>query len=143
MKKYFIPIVILIFTLLSCNTYKRDKFQYRNDDKKVWINTFKSEVFYACIKEGYKNDSLYKIMSNKDLFNLYDGFELNLIDSARILGKNIIIKIPPPYIKIEDNNMLKKNFISYSCLNYYASRELDSIANEVYKIHLKNEKENK
>lgn len=136
-------ILLIAFIALSCSTYKRDKFHYRNDDKNVWINTFKSEVFYSCIQEGLKNDSLLKILKKKDLLNLYDGYPITIIDSARSLGKKVIAKMPKPFIKIDnDEEYLKnKNFISYSCLNYYASRELDSIAKEAYKKHLKKQKE--
>ena len=60
-------ILIIVFITLSCSTYKRDKFQYRNDDKNVWINTFKSEVFYSCISEGLNNDSLFKMIMMETL----------------------------------------------------------------------------
>ena len=132
MKNLYLLVLSLVF--ISCNTYKRDNFKYRNEDKKVWINTFKTEVFYECLKEGYKNDSIFKLMEKKDLFNSYDAIDFTTIDYARELGKHIIIKIPTPYIKIEVGNeyLKNKNFISYSCLNYYASKELDSIANIEY-----------
>ena len=47
--------------------------------------------------------------------------------------------MPVPYIKIEVGNeyLKNKNFISYNCLNYYASKELDSIANIEYEKMLK------
>lgn len=124
---------------ISCNIYIRDNFKYRNDDKKVWINTFKTEVFYSCLNEGYKNDSLRIIFQNKDLFNLYDGYDIETIDFARKIGKQIIIKMPFPNIKIDigEENLKKKNFISYNCLNYYASKELDSIANKKHDEYLK------
>lgn len=135
-------IFIIVFITFSCNTYKRDKFQYRNDDRNVWINTFKSEVFYSCLNEGLKNDSLFKIIQKKDLLNIYDGFPIKDMDFSRSIGKKIIKEIPKPYIKIDnDEEHLKtKNFISYSCLNYYASRELDSIAKKAYKEYVKSQK---
>jgi hypothetical protein len=40
--------------------------------------------------------------------------------------------MPKPYIKFENENDFNKNFVSYYCLKYYASRELDSIANIEY-----------
>lgn len=137
MKKIISLIIPLI--ILSCSTYKRDKFIYRNEDKKVWINTFKSEVFYECLKEGYKNDTIFKLMAKKDLFNSYDAIDFTTINYARELGKQVIIKIPTPHIKIEVGNeyLKNKNFISYNCLNYYASKELDSIANIEYEKMLK------
>lgn len=130
--------------ITSCTTYKREKFEYRNEDRNVWINTFKSEVFYSCMKEGMKNDSLYKILKNKDLLNMYEGFEVKSMDYARNIGEKVIKNMPKPYIKIDNDekDLKSKNFISYSCLNYYASKELDSIAKIEYKKHLKLEKEN-
>jgi hypothetical protein len=137
MKKTYL-IIITAFVTLSCSTYKRDKFQYRNVDKKVWINTFKSEVFYSCISEGVKNDSLFKMIMKKDLLNIYDDYPIKIIDNARSLGKKIIAEMPKPYIKIDNDeeHLKNKNFISYSCLNYYSSRELDSIAKKAYKEYL-------
>lgn len=136
MKKIFLLILMSIF--LSCSSYQRDEFSYRKEDKKVWINTFKSEVFYQCLREGYQNDTIFKLMAQKDLFNSYDGFEFNIIDSAKDLGSTIIKKIPVPFIKLDEADLKNKNFISMTCLNYYASRELDSIAKKAYKVHLKN-----
>ena len=78
-------------------------------------------------------------MEKKDLFNSYDAIDFTAIDFARELGKQIIKKMPVPYIKIEVGNeyLKNKNFISYNCLNYYASKELDSIANIEYEKMLK------
>ena len=137
MKRAVIFIVFIIFS--SCVSYKRDNFKYRNEDKKVWINTFKTIAFNSCLKEGFKNDSIFKLMEKKDLFNSYDAIDFTAIDFARELGKQIIKKMPVPYIKIEVGNeyLKNKNFISYNCLNYYASKELDSIANIEYEKMLK------
>ena len=77
------------------------------------------------------------------MFNTYEGFELNLIDSAKTLGSSVIKKMPAPYINLDESDLKNKNFISMSCLNYYASRELDSIARKLYKVHLKNVKKDK
>ena len=141
MKKIFLLLTSLI--IFSCSTYQRDKFSYRKDDKKYWINNFKSEVFYECLKEGYQNDTIFKLIAKKDLFNTREYFEFDLIDSAKVLGKSIIIKMPTPYINLDESDLKNKNFISMSCLNYYASRELDSIAKKLYKVHLKNVKKDK
>jgi hypothetical protein len=138
MKKIFL--LIIITTFFSCNSYKRDKFYYRKDDKNGWINTFKAEVFYECLREGYQNDTVFKIIAKKDLFNSYDGFEFNVIDSAKILGSSIIKKMPKPYINMDNEDLKERNFISMTCLNYYASKELDSIAKKAFKEHLKKNK---
>ena len=39
--------------------------------------------------------------------------------------------MPKPYIKV-DNETKEKNFISFECLKYYSSKELDKIANDEY-----------
>ena len=135
MKRIYLLMQMLV--LLSCSTYQRDKFSYRKDDKKYWINNFKSEVFYECLKEGYQNDTIFKLIAKKDLFNTREYFEFDLIDSAKVFGKSIIIKMPTPYINLDESDLKNKNFISMSCLNYYASRELDSIAKKAYKAHKK------
>ena len=137
MKNLYLLVLSLAF--ISCNTYKRDNFKYRNEDKKVWINTFKTEVFYECLKEGYKNVSIFKLIAKKDLFNSYDAIDFTTVDFARELGKKIIVKMPMPFIKIDigEDEQKNKNFISYNCLNYFDSKELDSIANSEYVKMLK------
>ena len=54
--------------MYSCNTFKRERFKYIQDEKQSWINSYKYEAFYECINEGLENDSLKIILSNKDLF---------------------------------------------------------------------------
>ncbi|MFE3872359.1 hypothetical protein ACFX5F_14115 [Flavobacterium sp. ZS1P70] len=139
-------ILTICLLVLSCNTYKRDPFYFRSDskykDESFWIDNFKDEVFYACLKEGYKNDSIFKLMGKKDLFNASEVFDFSEMDSARVLGRKIIKKMPPPFIHIDDKDITGMNFISAACLHYYASRELDSIAKEAYKKHAKMAKEN-
>jgi hypothetical protein len=135
MKKNVITILIcsLIF---SCKTkYVKENFEYEEKTpKELWINSYKYEVFYGCIKYGIGSDSLRLILQNKDLFNKSLELDFNTIDNARKLGSQISAKMPFPYIKIDidDKEIKNKNFISYNCLKYYASRELDSIANVEY-----------
>lgn len=77
-------------------------------------------------------------MNNKDLFSKNSGVNFSTIDQAREYGKKIIQQMPEAYIKIDkgEEYLRDKNFISYNCLVYYASRELDSIANSVYKEYV-------
>ena len=120
---------------VSCKTQQRDKFSYQPDEKQAWINAYKYEVFYGCIKEGIGNDSLRIILRKKDLFSPYSDMDFSTIDDARKRGKQIIEKMPDAYIKIDkgEEHLKEKNFISNTCLMYYASRELDSIAKSKYK----------
>lgn len=139
-----VVILTICLLVLSCNSYKRDPFYFRSDSKykskSFWIDNFKDEVFYECLKEGYKNDSIFKLMSKKDLFNSSEIYDFSEMDSARVLGRKIINKIPPPYIHLDDKDITGMNFISATCLHYYASKELDSIAKIAYKKHVKMKK---
>ena len=48
--------------------------------------------------------------------------------------------MPKPYINMDNEDLKERNFISMTCLNYYASKELDSIAKKAFKEHLKKNK---
>lgn len=104
---------------------------------------YKDEVFYACIKEGYQNDTIFKLMGKKDFFSPLASVNIAEANNADILGKKIIQNMPKPIIPLCDDcnqkELLKMNYISSNCLNYYASKELDSIARIEYKKHLKKE----
>ncbi|OYQ49905.1 hypothetical protein CHU92_00230 [Flavobacterium cyanobacteriorum] len=133
-------LILCVFCgLLCCNSIKNNPFTYKQTTKELWIDSYKYEVFYGCIKEGLGNDSLRILLRNKDLFNPNLELDIETINHARGLGAIFIEKIPQPYIKIDkgEEHLRNKNFISYNCLRYYASKELDSIANEEYR---KNEK---
>ena len=69
MKNIFLICVFLL--LNSCKTNGlRQNFNYEEKkSKELWINSYKYEVFYGCIKEGLGNDSLRIILKDKDLFN--------------------------------------------------------------------------
>ena len=122
---------------MSCSTYNREKFEYHLGNKKnEWINNFKTEFFFSCLKKGYKSDSITNLISKKDLLYLYEpyAFQHEQIDS---ISRLIIEKMPKPIYphndEINDKKELDKNYICASCLNYYSSRELDSIAKKKYK----------
>lgn len=131
-------LLLLFVCFAACNTYKKDRFSYNYDSEKLWINSYKYEVFYGCMKEGLKNDSLRIILQNTDLFNPSGEIDFNAIDDARKNGELIILNAPKPFVKLDlgEENLLNKNFNSFNCLNYFASRELDSIARKEYKKYL-------
>ena len=138
MKKIFL--ISAFFSLNSCvvNNLNQDFNYEEKNSKDLWVNSYKYEVFYGCIKEGLGNDSLRILLKDKDFFNKSLDLEFKTIDEARKLGSSIVINMPKPYIKLENKKDLNKNFISYNCLKYYASKELDSIANVEYKKELLN-----
>lgn len=129
-------ILTFVFLICSCGTVKRDRFAYSGGEKETWINSYKYEAFYGCMQAGLGNDSLKIILQSKDLFRPTMDIDFTTIDEARLLGKAIITNMPAAHIKIDkgEEALRKKNFISYACLNYYASRELDSIARKKYKL---------
>ena len=120
--------------IFSCDSYKKEKFTYNEQQKEIWINSYKYEVFYGCIEEGIGNDSLRIILKNKDLFNKNSEVDFIVTNQARAYGKRIIEQMPSAGIKIDkgEEHLKDKNFISYNCLLYYSSRELDSIAKKAY-----------
>lgn len=135
-----IALLLVCLVLFSCNTYKREKFDYKFGTN-TWINSYKTDVFFACIKKGYNNDSIFKLIEKKDFISLTGDFQITEMNESKKLGENVINKMPMPiYPKCDDcdeKEEIKKNYICASCLNYYASRELDSIARQAYKEHVK------
>lgn len=138
MRKYFL--LIGYICLVSCASNEKKRFNYIDNDKEFWINSYKTEVFLSCINEGIKNDTLFIILSNKDLLNMNEEISFSEIDSARKLGVSIAKKIPKPYIKIDsdETELNGKRLISYNCLKYYSSHELDSIAKKAFEEYLLN-----
>lgn len=143
MKSKIIKVIVLSLLLSSCETYKRTKFEYHfGKGKNEWINMYKTDVFLSCMKKGYESDDIYKLIGKKDLLVPYEPilFQYSKIDT---LTTKIIKNIPKPiYPHCDDctneqeQEMLRKNYICASCLNYYASRDLDSIAKKAYKAYL-------
>ncbi len=139
MKHYII--LSIFFILFSCNEKKKDilitkydKFDYNNGTN-PWINAYKDHVFFACLQEAYKDDSLWHTIEKKDLLNPYDGF-IGFEKPARVLGKKIADSIPsyPPFC---DMCLPGQNYYMADCLHYYNSKELDSMARKAYADYLK------
>lgn len=126
--------IIVAILFASCTTHKKETFTYNHDEKQLWINSYKYEAFYGCINEGLENDSLRIILKNKDLFNPTLDLDFSTIDQARRLGGQVATKLPKPFVKIDknDNELADKKFLSFTCLTYYASKELDSAARLEY-----------
>lgn len=130
MKKYF---VILSLFFLACSASKQSHIN--NNYDKAWINAFKDKYFVSCLKESYKNDSIFKMIDEVDLYNPYDGFYTidEYVVKAEKLGQNISKDIPSTNYK----DYGKSNYYMATCLHYYASKELDSIAKSEYKKFIK------
>ncbi len=134
--KNFISCLIMV-SLVSCGSvHKRENFNYKSVQS-PWINSFKETVFIECLKQSYGNDTILVLIGKKDLLNTYDGIDFSDLDNAKSIGKEIAINIPDPEYKFDDYKIGQKYYMS-SCLRFYASRELDSIAHVEYKKHLNN-----
>ncbi|WP_396176901.1 hypothetical protein [Flavobacterium sp.] len=116
---------------------KPSKKKDKEGELKFWINNYKQEVFYYCLFENYQNDSIMKMMGKEDLFNPNDYIPMPFWEKMKTLGKNAIQHMPENKYFIETEEDKKKKYISKTCLDYFASRELDSIAKNEYKIFKK------
>lgn len=126
---------------MSCSSNHLSKFEYQFG-KEEWINSYKTEAFWGCFNESYKNDTLIKIISKRDFINQPEIIaNWDILFKAQENGKNISRNIPKPtYPKFEEGNkeeFYKKNYFLASCLNFYKSKELDKLAREEYKKYLK------
>lgn len=149
MKNKIIILGVLLLIISSCESYKRTKFEYHfGKNENEWINMYKTDFFFTCLRKGYKTDTIFKLIAQKDLLVPYEPilFHYSKIDT---LANRIINNIPKPIYphcddctEVEEKESLKKNYICASCLNYYASRDLDSIAKKAYKEYLYSLKDN-
>lgn len=105
-------------TKLQKQTYFGDSFGKATEEFKYgatsnsWITAYKDEVFYSCIKEGYKNDSIWILMNEEDLFNPYDEMSFSSIDKAKAIGKEIIKIFLKRRILIQKNSWIKESMQS-------------------------------
>lgn len=127
-------IVILLLLFCSCSKSTYQNFDY-NKSKNPWITAYKDNVFFACLKESYKNDSIFKLIEKKDALNPYDGLNAEDLNKTKKLGIDIIKKIPKP--SMCENFKEEVNYYMSNCLHYYNSKELNSIAKKAYKDYLK------
>jgi hypothetical protein len=147
MKKIFI-IGMFFFLFSSCETYKRARFEYHFGNNDVdWINMYKTQFFFDCLRKGYKDDAFFNSIAKRDLLVPYEPI-LSYYGRIDTLASKVIMNMPRPIYphcddcsEEEEQEDLKKNYICASCLNYYASREFDSIVKKAYRDYVKAEKE--
>jgi hypothetical protein len=121
----FIALIFCI-TLGACSVQKKQQ-------KADWINSYKRQVFISCLnvqnRELSKNDVSESI--NADI--LGNTYYLKQADS---LGKGFYRLIRPSKILDHNNNRALVN----GCLEYYESKQLDSMAKSAYKEYLTTKK---
>lgn len=122
--------------MFSCSLKKNQTSTDKQQE--TWVTLFKEEVFVECLKESYQNDTIFKLIRKKDISGSDDFIVwITEIEIARKLGREFALNIPDPEYKFDDYKIGQKYYMS-SCLRYYASRELDSIAHVEYRKHLNN-----
>lgn len=123
--------ILTIFFFFNCSSVKQNK---SND----WIEGYKMQAFYMCLKESYQNDSIFKLLEEKDvLFQYFDSYNLAVLKSINDNSKKTAQKAKDPEYKVDDYKIGQKEFLK-NCLEYYNSKELDIIARKEYKKTLNN-----
>jgi hypothetical protein len=136
MKTYILILFsVLLFSACSNRTYPR--FDY-NKSENPWVDAFKDQFFFAALRESYQSDSIFNMIAKKDGFNTYDGLELDALQKARELARNLVKHIPNAVLCDECKNG-QKYYMAYA-LRYYNSKQLDSVAQIYYKRHLDSDK---
>lgn len=130
----YTTLITFLFCFCSCSKNTFEKFNY-NKSENPWITAYKDNVFFECLKESYKNDSIFSLIEKKDALNPYDGLTLDDLNQTKKLGQDIIKNIPKP--SMCENCKDDVNYYMSNCLHYYNSRELDSIAKRAYQEYLK------
>lgn len=92
------------------------------------------------MSQGYKNDSIFKLIHKEDIF-LESAVPTSLWPKARMDSKKIIDNLPATEYYNDETDKHKRHILE-TCLCYFASRELDSVAKEQYKL-FKKDKNNK
>ncbi|QYJ67379.1 hypothetical protein [Flavobacterium litorale] len=127
--------IFTIVIFLGCCKPKYQKFDY-NKSTNPWIDAFKDRAFIACLRESYQiDDTIFKLIQKRDAFNPYDGLDLEAIKTANKLGTNIAKNIPEPSMCEGCDEGV--NYYMATCLHYYKSSELDSLAKMEYERYLK------
>lgn len=153
MKERIIIVSFLLTLFSSCCGVKKESFRY-NQSSNLWIATYKQHVFCTCLLEGYKNDSVSGYESDtliwyirkKDPLVVYDELNFLALESTDVLGKKISHGIPTVVLPAEiygEEESFERKFIMMNCLNYYDSKELDSIAKLWYKAYLRGVKKDR
>lgn len=126
MKKLFLLLLISV----GCNAQKEiPNRQLANNQEEAFVDFFKIQVYCSCLKHGYENKQIMELIYKEDLLGGYDGLANDLIqEEINTIGKQIASTIKPEtYLDFEN-----KKRITATCLNFYNSKDLDSLAKSIY-----------
>jgi len=126
-------IAFLVIILSSCHNSQPASSNDTRDDP--WIKAFKDRVFESCLRGSYKNDTIFHLIEQEDIFNPYEGIYIfdNTVHLADSAGRAAASQIRPTgYGDYEG-----KNYFMSSCLLYYTSKELDAFARKEFENYKK------
>lgn len=131
MRNIFITIVFL-FLLMSCSTLKKSN---NNSDEENFVLSYKKSVLYGCVDEATNNNLRLFSKENNDLGLAIEAeiIQHQEVDNALNKGKELSKKIRT----INYADFENKKPIFSECINFAFSKEIDSIARELYKIKAK------
>lgn len=119
---------LCFIALFFCITLSACSVQ-RKQDKEDWMNSYKRQVFISCIKS--QNTSVLKNDISESINSELLG-NTSYVKQADSLGNKFYKLIQPSKILDYNNNKALVN----GCLEYYGSKQLDSIAKSAYKKYL-------
>ena len=122
--------ILWVLMVLSCKVSKKQNQQdnIRHKEKQQWIFAFKSSVFYECIK--HSGIKIEKDASPSLNFEVLGDFKI--LSKTDLIGKNYSKIIEDRSVWLKDGDLDGYKAITNGCLSFFASRELDSIANAEY-----------
>lgn len=135
--KTIISILLIIF-LTSCSSQKVvSERALKKNQEDGFVHFYKVQSFCSCIRQAYENKQITELMQKEDLLGSYDELANQLfqkqIDS---LAKNVAQGIK----KETYEDFEGKKRIAETCLTFYTSKKLDSLAHVTYKRLTKDQK---
>lgn len=117
---------------MSCSTHKKSN---HNSDEENFVLSYKKSVLYGCIDEATNNNLRIFSKENNDLGL---AIEIEIMQHQEVInalnkGKELSKKIRT----INYADFENKKPIFSECINFAFSKEIDSIARELYKIKVK------
>ena len=127
MRKKQIVMILGILTFSSCKVSKNQNQEdnFRDKEKQEWIFAFKSSVFYECVK--HSGVKIEKDASPSLNFEVLGDFKI--LSKTDLIGKSYSKIIEDRSAWLKDGDLDGYKAITNGCLSFFASRELDSIAN--------------
>lgn len=135
MKKINNILLFTVFILSSCSISKeleeRKEWNFKN-----WKNEYKDRAFCLCVLKGYEDEKFENLLFEKDR-SFYNPLGIAIFDkSLKPLIDKEVKKIRLDSIKSinsypEDLKILyQKRQVLNLCINFYRSKELDSLASK-------------